>query len=178
MRNYGKNGSRIAICPHHDDSVVERFEAMDFSADVILVMGGVNDFSSNVALGHRGERDLGTFYGALETLVCGLIERAPCAQTVFMTPCKRIERPQKGIPSSFGKNSQGLTQLDYVNAIKDVCDHYSVPVIDLYASSGISPFMPAQKGLMPDGLHYSPAGCECLARRIAAGLSSVVYCPR
>lgn len=177
-RNYGKNGSRIAICSHHDDGFVERYESMDFSCDVILVMSGVNDFSSNVSLGQRGERDPRTFYGALEMLVTGLIERAPSAQVVFMTPAKRIDRPQKGLPSSFGKNTQGLTQLDYVNALKDVCDCYSVPVIDLYASSGISPFTPAQKDFMPDGLHYSPAGYERLARRIAAGLSSVVYCPR
>jgi lysophospholipase L1-like esterase len=51
VRNYGKNGSRVAICPHHDDSVVERFEAMDFSADAIPVMGGVNDFFQQCRFG-------------------------------------------------------------------------------------------------------------------------------
>ena len=45
---------------------------------------------------------------------------------------------------------------------------------DRYAQSGISPFLPEHRELyMPDGLHYSPAGYERLAHRIAAGLTAV-----
>ena len=68
--------------------------------------------------------------------------------------------------TTFGWENIPLRQL--------LTDRYSVPVIDLYAQSGISPFLPEHRELyMPDGLHYSPAGYERLAHRIAAGLTAV-----
>ena len=61
--------------------------------------------------------------------------------------------------------------MDYVNAIKTVCDYYAMPVIDMYAESGISPFNAKQRKLyMPDGLHYSDEGYARLAERIYKGL--------
>lgn len=91
-----------------------------------------------------------------------------------MTPCKTSGKHEKDIPASDELNHLGLTQVAYVKAMLEVCDRYSVPVIDLYAQSGISPFLPEHRELyMPDGLHYSPAGYERLAQRIAAGLTAV-----
>ena len=102
------------------------------------------------------------------------IARSPHAKLVFMTPCKTSGKHEKDIPASGELNHLGLTQIAYVKAMLEVCDHYSVPVIDLYAQSGISPFLPEHRELyMPDGLHYSPAGYERLAHRIAAGLVAV-----
>ena len=174
VRNYGVKGSRIALKADRSDSFVERCDAMDFDADVIVVFGGVNDFSRNVPLGTAGtagDVDPATFYGALDMLIRGLTAHVPQVRLVFMTPCKTCGIPAKDIPGSFEPNHLGLTQAAYVQAMREVCDHYPVPVIDLYASSGVSPYLPEHRTLyMPDGLHYSPAGYELLARRIAAGL--------
>ena len=96
------------------------------------------------------------------------------SRLVFITPCKTSGKHEKDIPASNEANHLGLTQDAYVQAMLEVCDRYSVPVIDLYAQSGISPFLPEHRELyMPDGLHYSPAGYERLAYRIAAGLTAV-----
>ena len=92
-----------------------------------------------------------------------------------MTPCKTSGIVAKDIPGSFAENHLGLTQEPYVAAVREVADYYSLPVIDLYAQSGVSPFLPQHRELyMPDGLHYSPAGYERLALRIAAGLRAVL----
>ena len=174
VRNYGKKGSRIAVKDDRDDSFIERYAAMDFDADVIFVFGGVNDFSRNVPLGTPGVEDVHTFYGALEHLVRELTRLAPRARLVFATPAKTSGKHEKDIPASNEPNHLGLTQAPYAQAVRDVCERFSVPVVDLYAASGISPFLPEHRELyMPDGLHYSPAGYERLAHRIAAGLAAI-----
>ena len=150
VENFGIKGSRIAIKADRTDSFVERLDGIDDAADV-----------------HE-------FYGAVDYLVRTITARSPQAKLVFMTPCKTSGKHEKDIPASDELNHLGLTQIAYVQAMLEVCDRYSVPVIDLYAQSGISPFLPEHRELyMPDGLHYSPAGYERLAHRIAAGLAAV-----
>ena len=149
-------------------------DGIDHTADICIVFGGVNDFSRNVPLGELGSTDVHEFYGALDYLIRTITPRSPQAKLVFMTPCKTSGKHEKDIPASNEANHLGLTQGAYVRAMLEVCDRYSVPVIDLYAQSGISPFLPEHRELyMPDGLHYSPAGYERLAHRIAAGLTAV-----
>ncbi len=175
VENFGVKGSRLAIKADRDDSFVERLDGIDADADVYVLFGGVNDFSRNVPLGQMGSADTHEFYGALDYLVRGITARSPEARIVVMTPCKTSGIVAKDIPGSFEENHLGLTQAPYAAAVREVADRYSLPVIDLYAGSGISPFLPEHRErYMPDGLHYSPAGYERLARRIAAGLRAVL----
>lgn len=175
VRNFGVKGSRIGIKSDRADSFVERWEGYDLDADVIIVFGGVNDFCRAVPLGAMGDTDPHTFYGALDTLVRGIAGRYPQARLVFMTPCKTTGRADKGLPGFETPNAAGEVEAAYAAAMRAVCERYAVPVIDLFASSGISPLLPEHRArYMPDGLHYSPEGYERLARRIAAGLAAVV----
>lgn len=175
VENYGVKGSRLAVKADRDDSFVERLDAIDDSADVYVLFGGVNDFSRNVPLGQMGSTDTHEFYGALEFLVRGITQRSPEARLVVMTPCKTSGKHEKDIPGSFEENHLGFSQEPYVDAVREVADRYSLPLVDLYATSGISPFLPEHRErYMPDGLHYSAAGYERLASRIAAGLRAVL----
>ena len=175
VENFGVKGSRLAVKADRDDSFVERLDGIDAGADVYVLFGGVNDFSRNVPLGQMGSTDTHEFYGALDYLVRGITARSPEARIVVMTPCKTSGIVAKDIPGSFEENHLGLTQAPYAAAVREVADRYSLPVIDLYAGSGVSPFLPEHRErYMPDGLHYSPAGYERLARRIAAGLRAVL----
>ncbi len=175
VENFGVKGSRLAVKADRDDSFVERLDGIDADADVYLLFGGVNDFSRNVPLGQMGSTDTHEFYGALDYLVRTITARSPEARLVVMTPCKTSGKHEKDIPGSFEENHLGLTQEPYVAAVREVADYYSLPVIDLYAQSGVSPFLPEHRErYMPDGLHYSPAGYERLAYRIAAGLRAIL----
>lgn len=175
VRNFGVKGSRIAVTDDRSDSFIERWEACDLNADVIVVFGGVNDFCRAVPVGAPGSTDTRTFYGALDVLVRGILGRYPAARLVFMTPCKTTGRADKGLPGFEVANGVGEREEAYAQAVRTVCERYAVPVIDLFAASGISPLVPEHRArYMPDGLHYSPAGYERLARRIAAGLRALL----
>lgn len=175
VRNFGVKGSRIAVTDDRADSFIERWEAYDLDADAIVVFGGVNDFCRAVPLGEPGGTDTRTFYGALDVLIRGILGRYPAARLVFMTPCKTTGRADKGLPGFETANAVGECEEAYAQAVRTVCERYAVPVIDLFATSGISPLMPEHREhYMPDGLHYSPAGYERLARRIAAGLRALL----
>ncbi|MDY2686099.1 MAG: SGNH/GDSL hydrolase family protein [Selenomonadaceae bacterium] len=175
--NFGKKGSRIAVTVDRQDSFLERLDAvLAQPADLILLLGGVNDFQHDVPLGEYGSTDPATFYGAYETILQKLIAAQPQAHLIVMTPMKEnFQHPTKHYPKSFDKNAQGVTQEAYVEAVRQEAARYSLPVFDLFNESGISPFHPAQQKLyMPDGLHYNEAGYTRLAQRIAAGIEAVL----
>ena len=61
-----------------------------------------------------------------------------------------------------------------MDIIKEVAGYYSLPVLDLYAVSGIQPEVDIIRELyMPDGLHPSDAGAERIAKRLMGFLKSL-----
>ncbi len=170
-RNYGIGGTRIARQKtpsenaRHDLDFCGRFAEMDDDADVIIVFGGTNDFRHGDAeFGTMTDRTVETFYGALHTLYQGLVEKYPAATIVVMTPLHRLGE----------ENGRGLTLKQYVEAIREVAEFYSLPVLDLYASSGLQPLIPIIKETyMPDGLHPNDTGYQVLANKLAAFLKAL-----
>ena len=79
-RNYGVGGTRFARQltpsePQYDRNFLVRAAEMDKDADVIVVMGGTNDFGHGDApLGTFFDRENNTFYGACHQLFTYLLE--------------------------------------------------------------------------------------------------------
>jgi lysophospholipase L1-like esterase len=90
-----------------------------------------------------------------------LIERYPEADIVFMTPLHRMTETRK--------NREPLSS--FVNAIREVAEFYSIPVLDLYATAGIQPQLEIhRKKFAPDGLHPNDDGHVKMADYIEASL--------
>ena len=172
--NFGISGTRIARQltpsenPNRDRDYVERGALLPLEADAVVVFGGTNDYGHGDApMGKFEDRTPNTFYGALHCLYTELIERFPTVPILVVTPTHRLGETQ---PTAPGKK----VLADYVDAILEVARYYSLPVLDLFAVSGMQPAVPIiQETYMKDGLHPSDAGHAKLARLIAEALQAL-----
>ncbi len=171
--------SATRIAPQKDDGVeihpnqhfIMRAPFLPADADIIVVFGGTNDFGhGNIPFGEFEDRTVDTFCGALHTLCQTLIQTHPKATVIFMTPLHRTTEDDE-------VNEIGLPRkklISYVEMIRRVCEYYALPVLDLYALSGMQPAVPINRELyMPDGLHPSNAGAEKIARLLHAFILSL-----
>ena len=178
-RNYGISGTRLAIQKDPSDEAnfdrdfCSRVVQMDDDADVVCVFGGTNDFGHGDALlGSFEDRTADTFCGALNVLYSSLLTKYPSAHIVVFTPLHRLnEENLRGD----GSKAQDVAPLQtYVELIRQAAEHYSLPVLDLYAQSGLQPNVPAiRERFVPDGLHPNDAGHEILAEKIISYLRTV-----
>ena len=91
----------------------------------------------------------------------------PAAVIVFMTPLHRLTEDEPSM-------GNGLPLKAYVDIIKEVAQFYSIPVLDLYAMSGIQPRVPVQQEkYCPDGLHPNGEGHKLIASRLTGFLKSL-----
>ena len=170
-RNYGISGTRIARQstpsenPRHDLDFPSRVPEMDPDADIVVVFGGTNDYGHGDApVGSMEDRTKATFYGGLHELYRSLIEKYPEARIVVLTPLHRLNEDN---PCGSCKPAPVAPLKRYVEIIREVAEYYALPVLDLFAMSGLQPAGPViQEKYVPDGLHPNDAGHAILADKI------------
>jgi len=178
VRNYGVGGTRIAhqfrpsAEARWDLNFCGRAEKMNPEADVVVVFGGTNDYGHGDApLGSFEDRTPDTFYGACHYLFSGLVRKYLGKPIVIMTPLHRInelEIPDIKMPGDFGDLKT------YTNIIREVAEFYSLPVLDLFATSGLQPgIKEIQETYIPDGLHPNDKGNEVIAHKLRLFLESI-----
>ncbi len=178
--NYGIGGTRIAPRQkltenaRHEQPFGTRVDAMDPNADVVVVFGGTNDFGHGDApLGTFADTTDRTFYGAFKKLCVQLIEKYPGKPIVIITPLHRCSEDNV-LGDGHYKMPLGTPLSAFVQAEREVAAYYSLPVLDLWATSGLQPCIPIIKEkFMPDGLHPNDAGYQILAEKIAAYLKTL-----
>lgn len=177
----GQGGTRIAATPVPNPNQITdtwyfltRVDNLDADADAVVVFGGSNDFGmAEVPLGTFDDRTLYSFYGALHLLCLKLLERFPTANIVFIPPLHRADEDNCAAQNRLTDRPPHRL-IDYRRAIVDVMEYYAIPVLDLYAVSGIQPRVPLiRKTLMPDGVHPNEAGYERLASRVEGFLRTL-----
>ena len=179
-RNYGISGTRIAkqytpsVDASWDMDFCSRIDHMDADADVIVVFGGTNDYGhGDAVMGTMTDRTPDTFFGALHTLYTSLLNKYPNSVIIVVTP---LHRQNEGV----GISRNGLHILPYplkhyVLAIREVAEYYSLPVLDLYAKSGLQPNVGIiNQCYFLDGLHPNPSGHRVLALQL---LEFIKTCP-
>ena len=184
--NYGISGSTLGSDgTDNRQPFTRRYDLMDDDADLVIVMGGTNDFRNNVPIGTMSDRTDLSFYGALHVLCEGLIDKyynqqgvdlGKSKQIMFMTPLKIITQDTGVLDTAINP---------YVEAVKEVCDYYSIPVFDLHNLSGITPHIlqtvtgtePGYTGnynpYITDGTHPTQQGHEKMAGNIAGFINSL-----
>lgn len=177
VSNFGVDGSCIADkASETAQSFIDRLADYQ-SADIIGVMGGTNDFWNNVPMGTIDDSDTTTFYGALNTIAQHIITTFPGAYFFFMTPimgyrsAARVEAGAAAFP--YPTNSQDLTLDDYCEAIRNVAEKYSVPLLDMKRVSGMCPLIESEDNrLYSDGVHPNATGYQQIAKTIGRFLTA------
>lgn len=144
--NMGVSGSAITVANDRTDSIYERRGDIPEDADIISIFGGTNDFGHNSFMGQSNSASFYEFYGAFRMLIEWIQQNRPNATLFVMTPLHREDDQIE--------NSNGYILEDYVNVIRDVCEKYSVPVLDLFKMGELNPNIEKHKELFAsDGLH-------------------------
>jgi len=186
---YGKNGCRM-------DGILDQakrvFLDLHWSVDAIFVLAGSNDYNGSVPLGEwygiadettprttgtvtlprrTFSTDATTFRGRLNRLMKYLKENFPDQQIVLMTAIHRGSArfgPKNIQPDESFPNLLGLHIDDYNDDIREAGRIWSVPVIDLYADSGLFPLATSHQRYFHDPdtdmLHPNARGHERIAR--------------
>lgn len=182
ITNKGLSGSVITEgnIENQTQSFVSRSNQIQ-DQDFVTIFGGINDFWFNSPLGSMRDSsdNVETFYGALKFLVENLSKKNPNAHFLFVTPLKECK---EGAPHTYEdnnkfvlyKNRAGFTEEDYVNAIKEVAAYYSVPVLDLFNSSNMNPYIESQRQYFVDDLHPNQLGAQRLALLISQVINNGV----
>ena len=179
--NHGVGGRRL-MAMATDECLAEITE--DF--DVILVMGGTNDWAQDRTIGTENDINTddqtftGTFYGGLNALIKKLTTKYPTKRIVFMTqtPTKNSNGEnfflKKGSADGL-KNSNGNTTRDFAKATLNACGNNHVPCIDLNSLVGwnennISSFVLNENDMF---FHPTSIGGKRMAECISGFLESI-----
>ena len=173
VNNYGVSGSRFVRQrvntgePHERDFCL-RAQEMDERADAVVVFGCTNDFGHGDApIGCFEDRTPDTFYGACHYLMSFLLDRYCGKPIVFLSPLHRLEEDDPAGDGTGRKLEVRATLAQYRDILLQVAAYYGLPVLDLYAVSGMQPrHETCRARLMPDGLHPSDEGHAIIARML------------
>lgn len=136
-------------------------------ADLIQIFMGTNDYGHGTPLGAIEDDTDVSFYGAMNYILSNLQKKYPESRIVVCTPLHRYGRNASANILTYDYLPHpvtGKTLGDYVDAMKDVCERLSIPVIDLFNISGINPTIEEVKAkYMPDGLHPNTEGHKLIA---------------
>ena len=182
--NNAIGGSTVASNPDNEtrNPLVLRYDTevsdeVAKTVDVVYIAIGSNDWAYGYTpLGTMEDRVTTTFYGALHLLCQGLLRKYKGKPIIFATPIKRRILEEHTSPIESERN--GKTLKEYGEIIKEVCDFYSIPVLDMYSECCLTPFIDEQRNLYfqetSGGTHPNAEGAKIMARRVVAYLRSVI----
>ena len=170
---YGTSGSLVAVIGGKTNSFAERYSGM-VDADAVVVFGGVNDYLAGTgAMGAVDSTTTTEFNGALNVLIAGLKAKYPAKTIIFITPLKCYFDSHT---SDVANSSSGQALQGYRDAIIERCLYHSIPVVDLYALSGIDPAHTVEERVAPytyEGLHPLGLYQSKIGKQIAGFLAAL-----
>ena len=162
--NLGIGGTSVCTSSYVSASLqpfVNRLNTIPTDADVIVILGGTNDWGNSATLGTISDSGSSSFYGAYKYMLEWFANNRPNAKILTITPLKRYYR---GYTSTWTnaqttRNKKGQLLQDYVRAVKEVSEMYAIPCVDLHNESGLNPVLDiVRTKYMEDGLHPNAEG--------------------
>lgn len=127
--NAAKSGATLAVQPSSTNDFFTQFEAAKdivADADYVSLFFGTNDFGVSRPLGTFTSKDKTTFCGALNCALDRILETAPNAKIMLLTPLYRGDRKDR--PE---ENGAGNTLEEFRVCVREIGAAYGCKVVDL-----------------------------------------------
>lgn len=183
--NYGIAGTRLAKAGATDTtSFISRAVTIPSSVDMVVVMGGINDFIQNINNVPIGTFEDGanesayTFCSGLHCLCKELYERFTLngIPVAFIVTFKPNDEPASGSHSdayhvnadgsiTVGKNSMNVTWEQFTDKIRQIAAYWGFPLIDADKHSGFNfCITESANEFTKDGLHMNTKASTLFAK--------------
>lgn len=118
----------------------ERVNAIPTDTDLLIFLGGTNDWGKNVPLGEKtlNNTDTSTFYGALNVMFNKIVARVPKARLFALGTGVAMLLIHESSWADGKHNTLGLTTKDYNDAVGEVASWYGIPFGNVFSNSGIN----------------------------------------
>ena len=130
LGGYGIGGTTITKIAGRTNSILERIDIMQSTADYVIFQGGVNDTwwtptltTGVISTGYSAILDETTFCGALESIFKKALLKWSGAKIGFITT-HRINTAEPSLST-------------YMEQAKLICAKWSIPCLDLHSASGL-----------------------------------------
>ena len=153
------------------------------SKDIYILWGSTNDFRNSRECGtwkdytaedSYDESKRVTQCGGINYCIKKLMTINPLAQIYFFLPMRFYSRDSGHNPFSTDTNTTGKTFWEYIEAMKECCEHYGIPVLDQFNFQGVNDFNYTNY-FQSDELHLKASGYELIgwvqAEFLANGLA-------
>ena len=136
------------------------------SKDIYILWGSTNDFRNSRECGtwkdytaedSYDESKRVTQCGGINYCIKKLMTINPLAQIYFFLPMRFYSRDSGHNPFSTDANTTGKTFWEYIEAMKECCEHYGIPVLDQFNFHGVNDFNYTNY-FKSDNLHLNEAG--------------------
>lgn len=144
VNNYGIAGSVVASPPSSPTSLWQdvRVDEIDVDSDVVLFMGGINDWNGSFNIGTLDIEnfDTITYVGALNTIAQKYTTRFPDKKIVFMSPqyCESFAQIASSGWANAYTNLNGNTIYDFRDAMRFVAETWGFPFADISGEWGVN----------------------------------------
>lgn len=160
--NKGIGGTTVAGSASNAFCSESRVQTVPSDADLVLIMGGTNDYGSIPIGTLESESDIEntTFKGALALTIKRIQEQCPDAVIMVCSPLSgRGTAGEDGTWPTY--NSAGKTTYDYAVAAKEVAEFLSIPYIPVFERCGINQWNRTK--YIADAVHPQDKGGEKIA---------------
>lgn len=156
LTNQAVSGTCITDASDADNSIYKKIIAYTTDTDVIIIAGGVNDYTTGKPLGEYNSTDITTFYGAMRGICDSLTANHTDATVIFITPINCTHNA----PDAVADISE------YRNAIFEIAAEYGFNVVDGSQLGFPSKTGGFQEFMMTDGCHPTQAGHDFYAKNL------------
>jgi hypothetical protein len=138
--------------------------------DIYVLWASTNDYTNSrpcgswqdyTALDGYDQNKLHTQCGGINYCIKTILEKSPKAKIYFFTSLRFFGQDAGHNPFSTQPNKTGKTFAQYIQAQKDCCAYYGIPVLDQFSLQGINEFNYSQYYL-PDRLHMNEDGYRAI----------------